>query len=125
MKFKIGDKVRVREDLEVGKDYGFYFSEEMAKSKGKVVEIKDVDSDSYSIKEDSYYWAEEMFSGLEPRNLIPLIAKELGVEIGEEFYIKGWSSFKHKFENGTLMSRTNENLYEEAEYETWVHLIKG
>ncbi len=85
MKFKVGDKVRVREDLEVGKVYGIYlYKEEMAKLKGKVVEIEDVYSDSYSIKEDRYYWTEEMFSGLaEPRNLMPQIAKMLGVEVGE------------------------------------------
>ena len=61
----------------------------MAKLKGKVVEIEDLDSDSYFIKEDKYYWTEEMFSGLaeESRNLIPQIAKMLGVKIGEEFKI--------------------------------------
>ena len=41
----------------------------------------------------------------------------------EEFYIKGWSSFNINLK--TLMSRTNGNLYEEADYKTWVHLIKG
>lgn len=64
MKYKIGDKVRVREDLEECKFYGFNFNKKMAELKGKVVEIEDVGSTSYSIKEDRYFWAEEMFSGL-------------------------------------------------------------
>lgn len=86
MKYKVGDKVRVREDLEVGKSYnGCYFESSMAKLKGKVVEIVDLDDESYFIKEDKYYWTEEMFSGLaeEPRNLIPQIAEMLGVKIGK------------------------------------------
>lgn len=90
MKYKVGDKVRVREDLEVGKSYnGCYFESSMAKLKGKVVEIVDLDDESYFIKEDKYYWTEEMFSGLaeEPRNLIPQIAEMLGVKIGEKFKI--------------------------------------
>lgn len=41
MKFKVGDKVRVRKDLEVGKEYdGYYFIKEMAEYKGRVGLIK-------------------------------------------------------------------------------------
>jgi hypothetical protein len=104
MKYKVGDKVRVREDLEAGKFYNkYYFNSLMAKLKGKVVEIEDVDSDSYCI--DGYYWTDEMFSGLaeeEPRNLIPLIAKELGVEMGEEFKISNRSDV-YKFTEDKLV----------------------
>ena len=43
MKFKVGDKVRVREDLEVGKDYGDYnVVEDMEKYKGKKIIINEV-----------------------------------------------------------------------------------
>lgn len=110
MKYKIGDKVRVREDLKVGKFYNeWFFNEEMAELKGKVVEIEDVDSDFYYIKEDGYYWSDEMFSGLadEPRNLIPLIAKELGVEMGEEFKISN-QHYVYKFtEDGLIGIKSN------------------
>jgi hypothetical protein len=111
MKYKIGDKVRVREDLEVGKFYNkCYFNSLMAKLKGKVVEIKGVDSESYSIKEDTYYWTDEMFSGLaeEPRNLIPLIAKELGVEIGEEFKVDFEKKDRHYWAEFTFL---NDGLF--------------
>lgn len=67
MKFKVGDKVRVRKDLEAYEEYGnFDFSESMEKYKGKIVTIKAINSDSYFIGEDNgdYYWTDEMFEGL-------------------------------------------------------------
>lgn len=38
------------------------------------------------------------------KNLIPVIAKELGVEIGEEFEIKGMNNTKYRFGNDMLES---------------------
>lgn len=107
MKYKVGDKVRVREDLEVGKVYGLYLYKEMAELKGKVVEIEDLCQGDYSIKESIYYWAEEMFSGLaeEPRNLMPLIARELGVEMGEEFNIVEGFYNPYRFSETDLLDR--------------------
>jgi hypothetical protein len=111
MKYKVGDKVRIREDLEVGKIYGRYFNKEMAKLKGKVVEIKDVGSNSYCI--DGYYWTDEMFSGHaeESRNLIPLIAKELGVEMGEEFKISNKPDVYKFTEEGLIGIDDTYNAY--------------
>lgn len=72
MKYNMGDKVRVRKDLEIGRWYGnCCFVESMGKLRGEVVEIDkafnswDSSSRYYSIKEDEYKysWAEEM---LEP-----------------------------------------------------------
>ena len=67
MKYKIGDKVKVREDLVVHKSYGIdTFVEDMEKFKGKVVTISDIFSETdgeYHIEEDKedYYWTDEMF----------------------------------------------------------------
>lgn len=126
MKYKVGDKVKVREDLKVGRYYsGVYFNEEMAKLKGKVVEIKDVYSISYYIKECGYFWTDEMFSGLaeeEPRNLIPLIAKELGVKIGEEFKISNMPNVYKFVEDGLIGIKGNNTYYA---YSTFYELITG
>jgi hypothetical protein len=124
MKFKVGDKVRVREDLEIDKDYGFYCNEEMVKLKGKVVEIEDVDNISYSIKEDTYAWTDEMFSGLaeESRNLIPLIAEMLGVEIGEEFKISNKPDV-YKFTEYVLMGKDGNFTYNT--FSIFFELISG
>ena len=67
MKYKVGDKVRVRSDLEVNMDYGPQtFVREMSQYIGKVVTISETYSNRYNIKEDEdeWYWTDEMFEGL-------------------------------------------------------------
>ena len=63
MKFKVGDKVRVRKGLINGCYYGNYrFVSGMENHRGKIVTIKSVESDGlYQILEDVYYWTDEMF----------------------------------------------------------------
>ena len=66
MKYKVGDKVRVREDLEVGEWYGEdTFVSKMVPFKGKVVTISNIESSFYRLKEDSgiWSWTTELFSG--------------------------------------------------------------
>lgn len=71
MKYKIGDRVRVRNDLQIGKRYPMEnggsdtFIEEMAHFRGKVVTICDC-GNKYRIKEDEdgWYWTDGMFVGL-------------------------------------------------------------
>ena len=74
MKYKIGDKVRVRNDLEEGKWYSMnnhtfsdFVNSKMITFKGKEVTIlADNCFGMYRIKEDNgeYHWTDEMFSGL-------------------------------------------------------------
>lgn len=67
MKYKVGDKVRVRKDLVVGKEYGglgTLFCSEMKRWRGKTVTIAEVDENllMYIIKEDKQFsWVDEMF----------------------------------------------------------------
>lgn len=65
MKYKVGDYVKVRDDLEVGEVYGgMYFVSAMNKNKGKVVTISDIANSKYYIieKDDCRYkYSEEMF----------------------------------------------------------------
>ena len=77
MKYKIGDKVRVRDDLRLGEVYKMdngtdYDSVvfEMLKLKGKEVTISTyTDSNKYLVSEDRdcWNWTDEMFSGLATR----------------------------------------------------------
>ena len=73
MKYKIGDKVLVRPDLEEGEKYGDEtFMSEMLHLKGKIVTIEHVDHPNcYRIKEDSdqWHWTDEMFSEKEPEEI--------------------------------------------------------
>lgn len=67
MKYKIGDKVRVKRELKEGDDFDIYVSEEMAKYAGKIVTIakitKAYDSNlRYEIEGDRFWtWTEDMF----------------------------------------------------------------
>lgn len=92
MKYKIGDKVRVRDDLRLGEVYKMdngtdYDSVvfEMLKLKGKEVTISTyTDSNKYLVSEDRdcWNWTDEMFSGLATR-LERVTEKEPNFKIGQ------------------------------------------
>ena len=73
MKYKVGDKVRVREDLSTDKRYdGCYVTHSMTKFVGKTVTIRKVreNLNRYEIKEDDrvWDWTDGMFEPLESEN---------------------------------------------------------
>lgn len=66
MKYKVGDKVKVRDDLMVGNRYsGFGYVDDMSRFSGKIVTIRTVfeDENCYNLNEDiwRYRWTDEMF----------------------------------------------------------------
>ena len=72
MRFKVGDKVRVREDLEVDKRYGReFFVGGMERYRGEVMEIES--TIGYHLKEDDENWSftDEMLEPIED----PLVNK--------------------------------------------------
>lgn len=71
MKHKVGDKVKVREDLIVDETYDdIYFVEKMEMYKGKEVTINEVYAYNYKIEEDNgrWSWVNDMFEE-EPRKI--------------------------------------------------------
>ena len=73
MRYKVGDKVRVREDLSMNKKYDdCYFNSSMIVFLGKTVTICKVrkDINRYKIKEDDmiWVWTDSMFEPLESEN---------------------------------------------------------
>ena len=73
MKYKIGDKVRIKEDLVANQWFGDdVFTPEMASYKGQVVTITKIRENKYVIEEDhgDWHWTEEMF--------LPIIKYKIG-----------------------------------------------
>lgn len=63
-KFKVGDKVRVREGLVADEFYGdVHFADFMVEMSGKILTIRGVDEYCYKVAENQYDWSDEM---LEP-----------------------------------------------------------
>ena len=64
MKYKVGDKVKIREDLDTDKIYGDWdCSKDMAQCGGKIATIVRCCDDSYKIDlaDNFYNWTDEMF----------------------------------------------------------------
>ena len=85
MKYKVGDKVRVRSDLELHRDY--YMSDlsgaacvirSMIALRGKVVVIEGRDGVFYRITGSVYNWTDTMFSGKAERKFNGLLEQEEG-----------------------------------------------
>lgn len=87
-KYKVGDKVRVK-DYPV--DVGPGWVESMDEMLGEIVTIREVTSEGLYRIVDSYYtWCDEMFEDrvqTTGNEIIDLLMKRLGVEIDEEFEI--------------------------------------
>lgn len=108
MRFKVGDKVRIRKDLVAGKVYdGYTFTMSMEKYKGRILTIDTVDYNSYYLKEVGYCWTDKMLEEVNEyeiektfREVIRDI-KEGEVWEGERFDIV-------KKENSTIIKHTCE-----------------
>lgn len=70
-KYKVGDKVRVVDDLGALEFYYMEYSDEcdvavpeMRECRGQIVTIKSVHSGGYHVKGNRWNWTDEMFAGL-------------------------------------------------------------
>ena len=80
MKYKVGDKVRVRSDMEVDKYYGgFRINSIMALKKGLETTVTEVDdNECYRLKDVSFNWTDEMLEPLETFNVGDVVYDEGG-----------------------------------------------
>ena len=84
-KYKIGDRVKIKKDLEENKQYGtHYFVEAMSKMRGLTLTIDEVyDDGTYRVKEIGYNWTEEMIEGLAEetinKKMLEFVFKKYGV----------------------------------------------
>ena len=83
MKYKVGDKAKVRQDLIANKKYGSWvFGERMEEYKEKIVTIASVRSNYYDIEEDNgtWAWTDEMLEPVEEREKNNMNIEELNKE---------------------------------------------
>jgi len=85
MKYKVGDKVRVRKDLIIGECYGEYsFTNNVISLKGKKGIIISKDFDSYTLDLDKTwgYWTDEMLEDLENKTKENIMFKKIDFKNG-------------------------------------------
>lgn len=73
MKYKVGDKVRVREDLNLSRLYGWVLpTSDMLGYRGRKVTIAALLHASYRVKEDreTRYWTDEMFEPFHDEKIV-------------------------------------------------------
>ena len=80
MKYKVGDKVRVRKDLVVNNFYGNnYYISSMDKFKGEECVITEIWDQSYQINNFGYWWSEEMFESVNDEEVLEYALEKLGM----------------------------------------------
>lgn len=80
MKYKVGDKVRVRKDLKPGNFYGKdYYISSMDKFKGEKCVITEIWDQSYQINNFGYWWSEEMFESVDDEKVLEYALEKLGM----------------------------------------------
>ena len=80
MKYKVGDKVRVRKDLVAGNFYGKdYYISSMDKFKGEKCVITEIWDQSYQINNFGYWWSEEMFESVDDEKVLEYALEKLGM----------------------------------------------
>lgn len=87
MKYKVGDKVRIREDLVEEVMYGYEdVVPEMLKCRGQVAEIVDIYSGRYKLDIDSgvWDWTDEMFESVTPDDMPDAVIESLVTTAFEE-----------------------------------------
>ena len=78
MKYKIGDKVRVRKDLEPGNFYGrVYYSSDMNKFKAMECVVTNICDGTYNINDSEYGFSDEMLEPVD--DLLEYALEKLGI----------------------------------------------
>ena len=101
MKYKVGDKVRVKKSLVTGKNYGngYMFRNDMVRYMGKEVTISRVGDDFYKIKDDVDYWSwtDDMFEDVSET---PTEGKVQTVDVGYYLAFCGHRVIKDVYQDG-------------------------
>lgn len=124
MKYKVGDKVRIRGDLNLGEYGNNIFTEEMQKYKGEIKEITDSAYRGYKLDGIGYFWTPEMLRPAEFK--IWCETEEEKQAVLEELEKEGykWSASKlkpTKSENGRFTQKESVGLIVEGSGLLWIN----
>lgn len=115
MKYKVGDKVRVREDLRDGKTYGgMEFVSEMNQFKGRKFTITNIVNNMYFLESTfDWLWTDEMFGFAENQ---PKTLEELG-----------WKRTRHWDWDFTVFSKGDATIeiYDDESFVAYVFDFDG
>ena len=119
MKFKVGDKVRIRKDLKVHKEYdNIIYDDTMSKYKGKIATISGFGIRHYYLDIDNRYncWTDEM---LEP-------VKEDVIEYKNKIYdvYKEIDCDNNKFNKVLQLKEVKEEILDDIEKEYLENVIR-
>lgn len=70
MKYKVGDRVKIKNDFSYSKDYEIRVNKKMEKYTGRIMTVRKIDNNLYKMQEDckenidGWYWSEDMIEGL-------------------------------------------------------------
>lgn len=112
MKYKIGDKVRVRKDLIPGNEYdGVLYISYMDEFKGKECIISNIDDDGcYQINHVEYLWSDEMLESVNDL-LLDYALEKLGMTKEELEYERKYNlEDKENIEKAKEMARLNHDM---------------
>lgn len=126
MKYKVGDKVRIRSDLKETMNnaiYGVSVNSEMVKLAGKMVTIDHVNEKIYTIKEYGFAWTDEMFECIEKPSREDLLKMPVGTKIitdkGKELVYDGECfSDKDDVIMDTMIDDDLNLIYDDMDYGT-------
>lgn len=127
MKYKVGDKVRIRSDLKETMNnaiYGISVNSEMVKLAGKMVTIKDIINEKiYKIKEYDFAWTDEMFECIEKPSREDFLKMPVGTKIitdkGKELVYDGECfSDKDDVIMDTMIDDDLNLIYDDMDYGT-------
>lgn len=119
MKYSVGDKVRVRSDLIIGKDYGAltWLGGSMSILGGRVLTIEKVyKGDCYSFEETVYSLSEEMIECKVAFKIKCTIANDDDFEVGKEYYINDKGFFTDRERVGRENFKNFDDWYDKCHW---------
>ena len=122
MKFKVGDKVRIKKDLSIDKTYGITVVSSMEKYAGRIMTVSRITNFGYRLKEDNeeWHWSEDTMEIVTKPTKEELLKMPLGTIIktdkeGHNIFVKvGENDFCNDDCNHTGAGYINDDLSSEC-----------